>query len=165
MALRLVSSLCTVISCSQDSLYLCLCLLSWEPLLFSVLINNTDALFFGYSFQLRIFCLSLLPVPPTSSPSSFPVSISLPLSTFSFTSLFTYTAILASFLPFVIPVPCRIAVRKPHVSLWLLLFHELLPSLFFLACSLFYLFKCQDSVTRLRRHASMLLILEENSNN
>lgn len=121
--------------------------------------------FFGYSFQLRIFRLSLLPSPLTLCSSSFFSPPLLPLSTFSFYFSSQLHCVLVSSLLCVTHVSRRKAAQKPCVSLWLVLFRELLPPLFFLARSLFYPLKSQDSPTRLRRHGGLPLILEENSNN
>lgn len=107
--------------------------------------------FFGYSFQLRIFRLSLLPSPLTLSSSSFFSPPLLPLSTFSFYFSSQLHCVLVSSLLCGTHVSRRKAVQKPRVSLWLVLFRELLPSLFFLARSLFYPLKSQDSPTRLKR--------------
>ena len=120
--------------------------------------------FFGYSFQLRIFWLSLLPSPLTLSSSSFFSPPLLPLSTFSFYFSSHLHSILVSSPLCVTHGSCRQAAQKPRVGLWLVLFCELLPSLFFLARRLFYPLQSQDSPTRLRRHGGLLLILEENSN-
>lgn len=96
-------------------------------------------------------------------PFLFALSISFPPFLFLLFSLHLH-CILAFFLLFIIHVPCRIAVQKPHVSLWLLIFYELFPSSSF-SHKVFYPFNSQDSDTRLRRCAAVLLILEENSDN
>lgn len=133
----------------------------------SVLIHNPDALC-CYSFQFRVFCLSLLPVPVPLAFIPFFFSflhLSSPFPLSPFSSLFTQPAILASVLLFfIIRAPCRTAVRKPRSALTLPLHPSSASIPFFLACSLRSPFQIQDSMTRRRRHAGMLIREQSNNN-